>query len=65
MPKKSCKVCGELGQEVGHPCARCGAVVPSASSVELQGQAREPNFTTNKAKRDVDPPAGGRSTSRL
>ena len=65
MPKKSCKVCGELGQEVGQPCARCGAVVPSASSVELQGRARDPNFTTNKAKRDDDPPAASRSTSRL
>ena len=65
MPKKSCKVCGELGQEVGTACARCGATIPSASAVELQGRARDPNFTTNKAKRDDDPPATSRSTSRI
>ncbi len=65
MPKKSCKVCGELGQEVGEPCAKCGAVVPTASTVELQGRAREPNFTTNRAKRDDEPPAAGPSTTRI
>ena len=65
MPKKSCKVCGELGQEVDTACARCGATIPSASAVELQGRARDPNFTTTKAKRDDDPPATSRSTSRI
>ena len=65
MPKKSCKVCGELGQEVGKPCGRCGATIPSASTVELQGRARDPNFTTNKAKREDEPPAAGRSTTQI
>ena len=65
MAKKSCRSCGEPGQEVGQPCSRCNAVVPAASTVELQRRARDPNFTTNRAKRDDDPPPAGRSTSSI
>ena len=65
MSTTSCKVCGALRQKTGEPCTDCSAVVPATSTVELQRQARDPNFTTNRAKRDAEPPGAGPSTSRI